>query len=126
MARILVIDDDQAIRLTLGEILQAEGHEVSFAPDGEVGLQFYRKSPFDVVLVDLAMPVKNGLRTIKELHDEYHNARIIAITGADPENLPLAQEYGARATLTKPIDNEDMIKKIDQLLRRSVGWEDVL
>ena len=66
MARILLVDDDEVARLAMGTVLEEEGHDITYAPNGEVGLHLYRQRPFTVVLVDLIMPVKNGLQMIRE------------------------------------------------------------
>ncbi len=123
MATVLVIDDDEVSRLAVGSALEANGHEVHYAPNGEVGLEFYGKSPTDVVIVDLAMPVMNGLRTIQELRKNYTGARIIAMSGVSPEQLPLAEESGALRSMAKPVNPTELQQAIEEVMRRSMGWE---
>ena len=125
MARILVIDDDQGTRQYVGRVLEGAAHSVAYAVDGAKGIDLYRKSPFDVVVVDLVMPEKNGLQTTRELCEEYHDARVVAITGQDPENLPLAEDFGAMACMTKPIEPEDLLEAIDGALQVRRGWDSV-
>ena len=123
MATVLVIDDDEVSRLAMGSALEANGHEVHYAPNGEVGLEFYAKSPTDVVIVDLAMPVMNGLRTIQVLRENHRDARIIAISGESPEQLPMAEDYGALRSMAKPVNPTELQQAIEQVMRLSMGWE---
>ena len=123
MATVLVIDDDEVSRLAVGSALEANGHEVHYAPNGEVGLEFYQKSPTDVVIIDLAMPVMNGLRTIQELRENHRDARIIAISGESPEQLPMAEDYGALRSMAKPVNPTELQQAIEQVMRLSMGWE---
>jgi CheY-like chemotaxis protein len=125
MARVLVIDDDEVTRLFLGKVLEAAKHEVAYAANGEQGLDFYRKSPFDVVVVDLVMPVKSGLQTIRELCERYKDVKIIAVSGVDPEYLPLADDLGAVGTMTKPVDPKKLLELINDATKMSRGWDRV-
>jgi DNA-binding response OmpR family regulator len=125
VARILIIEDDEVARLTTGAILTADDHEVAYAPNGQIGVSMYAGSRFDVVVVDLIMPVKNGIRTIRELREMDPGARVIAVTGAAPEDLALAADLGAVHSLMKPIDAERLRATIDSLLRSEPGeWDD--
>ena len=97
MPRILVIDDDEAFRLTIGRVLRAEGYDATLASDGSKGLAEYRKEPPDVVLVDLVMPEKEGLETISELRREFPDSKVIGMTG-HPSMVPMlnaALRFGA-------------------------------
>jgi DNA-binding response OmpR family regulator len=125
MARILIIDDDEVARLTLGSALEAEGHEVAYASNGEVGLALYMRRPFPLVVIDLVMPVKNGLQTILDLREFDANARVIAITGLAPEDLDLAEDFGAMRTMVKPIEPKDFVAMVHSVLRVSSGWDAV-
>ena len=122
MARLLLIDDDEVARLTMGTILEEAGHEVTYAPNGDVGLTLYRRRPFPVVILDLVMPVKNGLQTIREIKELDKSARIIAYSGVSPEDLDMAQDLGAAYLLTKPMDR---VLAVDSVPRVSTGWDDV-
>ncbi len=125
MARILIIDDDAVTRRVIGAILEEADHEVSYAANGEQGLAFYTKSPFELVIIDLVMPIKNGLQTIREMRETDPHARIVAISGVSPEQLDKAEEYGALRTMVKPIETSQLLEVVDSTLRRSVGWDDV-
>jgi len=113
MARILVIDDEELARFTLREILEAAGHEVIEASNGNEGTAFQRANPCDVVITDMIMPEKEGLETIVELKGEYPDLKIIAISGGgrtrNLDFLKLAGEFGADRIIIKPFSEEDLM-----------------
>jgi DNA-binding response OmpR family regulator len=116
MARILIIDDDEVARITSGAVLEAAGFHVAYAADGSEGVAEYVQAPFDVVVVDLVMPVKSGLRTIGELREIDADVRVIAMTGVAPADLDLAEGFGALHTLTKPIEPRHLRRAVESLL----------
>ena len=121
MPRILVIDDDEQIRLLLRSILEREGYEVETAADGAQGLNFFRKDPADLVITDILMPEKEGLETIRELCDEFPDAKIIAISGggslAHPEvYLELCKKFGALRTFQKPVDRHELVTAVREII----------
>ena len=120
MAHILVIDDDPWIIKIFKQILETEGHTVDTAADGQEGIDIFRNTPADLVLTDMVMPVKDGLKTIMELDKEFPNIKIIAISGGgviEPDRyLTLAKSIGTKQTLTKPITKEDLIKAVNEVL----------
>ena len=123
MARILVIDDNEAVRKMIGEILRRNGYEVMEAPDGKIGLSMYAENPADVVITDIFKPEKEGLETIMELRRGVPDARIIAMTGGigalDRETtLLLACDLGADKTIMKPVPRAELLAAIEELLQR--------
>ena len=104
MATILIIDDEEAIRLLLRIALEAAGHEVMGAANGRIGLALYRHRPADLVITDIVMPEMNGLDMLLELTREFIHAKVIAISGAGGErdDLDVAKLLGARQTFKKP------------------------
>ena len=103
MARILVVDDDQVVRVLLKQVLEVEEHVVSFARDGMEAVQAFKAEPHDIVIMDLAMPNRNGLWAIHQIKEQYEWAKIIAISGEEATHLSKAEELGAVEVLTKPI-----------------------
>ncbi|MFQ6044984.1 MAG: response regulator transcription factor [Gemmatimonadales bacterium] len=77
------------------------------------------------VVVDLVMPVLKGLRTIRELKERFPLVRIIAISGESLERLDLAQDYGAKRSIVKPVEPARLLGATAGLLRRSTGRDDV-
>ncbi len=120
MARILIIDDDHQMRAFLRNLLTERGHEVVEAPDGDIGSRLYPEEPADLIIIDIFMPIKEGLETIREFRGAFPNARIIAMSGGmsgqryDP--LPTARVLGARRTLTKPFRSEELLEAVREVL----------
>ena len=102
--------------MIIDSLLTAEGHVLVMADSGESALGLYKTQKFDLVLTDLVMHGINGLRLIREIHEMDPKAIIIAITGLSPEQLPLAEDYGAVGTLTKPVDRDVLLGTIDKAL----------
>jgi two-component system response regulator (stage 0 sporulation protein F) len=118
VASILVIDDDEALRLLLREILQADGHQIREAANGREGLALYRAQPADVVITDILMPEQDGMEVILELTREFLDARVIAMTGASGEQnfLNVAKLFGARHILEKPFGADQIRHLVDYTL----------
>ena len=104
MATILIIDDEEIIRVLLRFALEAAGYEVTEAANGRQGLELYRHRPTDLVITDIVMPELNGLDMLLELTREFLQAKVIAISGAGEEKnvLDVAKLLGARQTVQKP------------------------
>jgi two-component system response regulator (stage 0 sporulation protein F) len=103
-ATILIIDDEESVRALLRFALEVAGYEVTEAVNGRQGLERYRQRPTDLVIVDMLMPVMNGLDMLLELTREFLHAKVIAISGAGGEQnvLDVAKLLGARQTFQKP------------------------
>jgi PAS domain S-box-containing protein len=115
--KILVMDDDDAVRGLLQQALSDAGYEVLSARDGQEGMRLVAKHPFDLVLTDLVMPDREGIETIRELRRDYPAIRIIAMSGAmDGIYLKTAELLGAHVALRKPIDCQDLLRIIRELL----------
>jgi PAS domain S-box-containing protein len=118
LGRILVLDDDDAVRGLLQQTLTEAGYEVLSARDGREGMRMVATNPFDLVLTDLIMPDQEGIETIRNLHRDYPSIRIVAISGAlDAVYLQTAELLGAHAALRKPIDGEELLRTVRELLR---------
>jgi DNA-binding response OmpR family regulator len=122
MARIIVIEDHYAMRQTIREILEDQGHEILEAPDGESGIQLQRRSRADLVITDIFMPHKEGMSTIRELCLEFPELPVVAMSGGsrdltNPEGfIELARRFGARATLSKPFQIADLLAVVTYAL----------
>ena len=120
MAKILVIDDSEDIRILLHEALQAAGHSVVEAADGEEGLRSYREHCPDLVITDIVMPNKEGLETIMELRRESPGVKIVAMSGGTRgmviSFLPAAKKLGADYTLPKPFSLAELQAVVDDAL----------
>jgi len=120
MATILVIDDDDAIRMSLKSALEDADYRVEEAANGEEGMIRFRANPADLVVTDIFMPEKEGLETIDEIKRESPQTKIIAISGGgsiDPEDyLEIAKRVGADRSLFKPFDIALLVATVDDLL----------
>jgi DNA-binding NtrC family response regulator len=105
MSKILIIDDERAIRSTLSEILQYEGYAVELAENGEEGLQKFREQPFDVVLCDIKMPKVDGIEFLEKAHSHNPDTPIIMVSGHGTiETAVEAVKKGAFDYISKPPD----------------------
>jgi len=120
MARILIVDDDTAVRRALRKVLERDGHTLVEAENGRVGLQLMREKPADLVLADLFMPVMDGLEFISKLQQSYPDTRVLAISGSTYERRPrfleIAGRMGNVRTLTKPVDAEELTAVVREML----------
>jgi DNA-binding NtrC family response regulator len=114
MATILIIDDEETIRVLLCSALGAAGYEVTEAVNGRKGLDLYRKRPTDLVITDIVMPEMNGLDLLLELTREFLRAKVIAISGAGDSThaLSVAKLLGARQTFQKPFSMPDLLSAV--------------
>ena len=117
---ILVIDDDESIRLLLRALLEGEGYQVLEASDGDKGLKEYNKNPTDLVITDLIMPGKEGIETIRDLRRQFPKIKIIAVSGGGrigPESyLKMAEGVGALRTLSKPFNRLDLLQAVEEVM----------
>jgi len=105
MSNILIIDDEKAIRKTLGEILSYEGYKIEEAMDGEEGLKKFREKPFDVVLCDIKMPKIDGIEFLEKAREINMDVPIIMISGhGNIETAVEAVKKGAFDYISKPPD----------------------
>ena len=116
----MIADDSDAIRLVLQDILSIGKHEVvSEATDGEEAIDFYQKHTPDVLLLDLAMPKKDGLTVVKEVMKTDPNAKIILITASDDQKIiNQCLESGALSYISKPFDFNGVLKAITDALAK--------
>src|SRR5258708_39975967 len=118
MSRILIIDDDEDVRIVIGAVLESADHEVALAADGASGLQLQRECPFDLVIADLFMPIKEGVETICDLKDEFADIKIIAISERSFKGrnyLPVPEALGVQKILSKPIASDTLLKSIEEV-----------
>lgn len=104
-ARVLVVDDDDAIRHLCRVVLESAGYVVSVAANGADALRLVREMPMDLVVCDIFMPEMDGIETISELGKHWQACKVIAISGGSgdlPDFLPVARHLGALRTLAKP------------------------
>jgi len=118
--KILVIDDDAAVRKFISMTLQRKKYSVVEADNGQSGLKLLQEHrDISVMITDLIMPEKEGIETIMEVRQQYPAIKIIAISGGgkvSPENyLVIADALGANTTLKKPFSGQELIHAVENL-----------
>jgi DNA-binding NtrC family response regulator len=122
---ILIIDDEAAIRESLQTLLEMENYSVDCAATGEEGLNRIAERPFDLVLLDFALPDKNGLEVLREIRERDSELSIIMITAyGTVENAVLAIQAGATNFIQKPWDNEKLLADIQTAVARRRAEEE--
>jgi CheY-like chemotaxis protein len=120
LAKLLVVDDDEAVRLMLKKMLVMDSHDVTTAENGIHALNCLRKHLPDVVILDIIMPEKEGFETIVEIRRDYPDLKIVAISGGGSigatNYLKLAKTLGAHLTIEKPIHMKELLAAIRQLV----------
>jgi two-component system, chemotaxis family, chemotaxis protein CheY len=117
--RVLVIDDDVAVRQTIALLLDDAGIDVIQAADGKEGLSLLPCSQPDLIVTDIIMPEKEGIETIMEIRKLDRDIPIIAISGGgrigNADFLEIASRLGASVTLPKPFDPETLVDLVRKL-----------
>ena len=124
MSRILVVEDEGHIAQGLRFNLEAEGHAVVIAKDGESALDrmLDRNEPFDLVLLDVMLPGKDGFAVARELRERQNFAPILMLTARGrPEDVLKGFESGADDYLSKPFNLDILVARVGGLLRRK-NW----
>ncbi|MFH1662615.1 MAG: response regulator [Chloroflexota bacterium] len=118
---ILVVDDLRSSRLTLGGILEDEGHNVVLAENGYQAIEAARQLSFDLIFMDIKMPGINGVQTFREVKKINPRAAVIMMTAYSVEDLVReALEEGAYAVVCKPFDIEHIVSIIESALHKTL------
>lgn len=118
---IMVVDDLKSSRLTLGGILEDEGHNVVLAENGYQAIEAAKQVPFDLIFMDIKMPGINGVQTFREVKKINPQAAVIMMTAYSVEDLIReALEEGAYAVVYKPFDIENIVSIIDAALHKTL------
>jgi CheY-like chemotaxis protein len=121
MPRILVVDDDKAVRSAIQMLLEHEGYQVVVADDGRSGIEAIENGSFDLVIVDIFMPGMDGLETIREFHQRDPKVPVIAMSGfmfrdsgsPAPDFLSMATKLGAARSLHKPFRPQELLRAVE-------------
>ena len=118
---VLVVDDLKSSRLTLGGILEDEGHNVVLAENGYQAIEAAKQIPFDLIFMDIKMPGINGVQTFREVKKINPRAAVIMMTAYSVEDLVReALEEGAYAVVYKPFDIEHVVSIIEAALHKTL------
>jgi two-component system response regulator PhoP len=126
--RLLLIEDDAALRQNLARQLEAEGYRVDQAGDGAEGLFLAQEYPFDLAIVDLGLPKVNGLSIVQRLRQEGREMPLLILTARGTwQDKVAGLEAGADDYVVKPFDYPELAARVKALLRRSLkATSDVL
>ena len=115
----MIADDSDAIRMVLQDILSIGGHQIiAEAENGAEAVEKYSQTNPDVLLLDLAMPKKDGLTVVKEVIAKHKDAKIILITASDNQNIINdCIKHGAKGFISKPFDFDHVLKLILDLTK---------
>jgi two-component system chemotaxis response regulator CheY len=114
--RVLAVDDNQAIRLLLADVLSEAGYRVLIADNGAEAVEILEVEPVDVLITDYDMPRMNGLELIQWSRAHMPHATTVLVTGHDPEAIR-AKDWplGAPRILRKPFSEEDLLLLLGEL-----------
>lgn len=129
MTRVIIIDDEEDIRIVLKEIFVRAGFDAAVASDGTEGLHLIRETGADLVITDIIMPGIDGVETAYDIRMEFPHTKIIVMSGggntgpldyepsaiATTSYLASAEAIGADMTITKPFDRGELIKAAKDL-----------
>jgi two-component system, OmpR family, KDP operon response regulator KdpE len=117
--RILVVEDDRALRTVLVGALQSGGFEVEQAADGSAGVQALKAKPFDVVLLDIGLPFVDGWHVLSTLDGRRVPSVIVISARGDQADKVRALDMGADDYLAKPFGSDELLARIRAVLRRA-------
>lgn len=117
MAKILVVDDSELIRMQLQKMLESLGHEVVTAEDGAIGFEQYKQHTPDLVTMDINMPNMNGHQAVQKIIEEFPDAIIIMVSSIDDRTITYeCIGAGAIDFINKPIHIDELKEKVDEAL----------
>lgn len=120
--RILLCEDDENLGMLLREYLQAKGYNVTLAPDGEAGYQHFSNEKFDLCILDVMMPKKDGFTLAQDIRKVNGVIPIVFLTAKSlKEDVLEGFRIGADDYITKPFSMEEMLLRIEAIMRRISG-----
>ena len=120
--KILLCEDDENLGMLLREYLQAKGYEAVLCPDGEAGYREYQKTKFDICVLDVMMPKKDGFSLAQDIRQQNAELPIIFLTAKTlKEDILEGFKIGADDYITKPFSMEELVMRIEAILRRVKG-----
>jgi two-component system response regulator PhoP len=121
--RILLVEDEAPLRETLAARLKRDGFAVDAASDGEEGQYLGREVPFDLAIIDLGLPKLSGMELVKSLREDGQRYPILILTARSSwQDKVEGLKYGADDYLVKPFHVEELLARINALVRRASGW----
>ena len=120
--KILLCEDDENLVTLLSEYLQAKGYQADLCPDGEIGYRTFLKNKYDICVLDVMMPKKDGFTLAQEIRQTNAEIPIIFLTAKQlKEDILAGFKIGADDYITKPFSMEELVFRIEAILRRVRG-----
>ena len=120
--KILLCEDDENLGMLLREYLQAKGYEAVLCPDGEAGYREFQKTKFDICVLDVMMPKKDGFSLAQDIRQQNAELPIIFLTAKTlKEDILEGFKIVADDYITKPFSMEELVMRIEAILRRVKG-----
>ncbi len=121
-ANILLVEDEEALRITLSDRLQSEGYAVNLASTGEDGLDRVTQLPIDLIILDIMLPGKNGFDICRDIRQAGLATPILILTArAETVDKVVGLKLGADDYVTKPFEMAELLARVEALLRRAVS-----
>jgi DNA-binding response OmpR family regulator len=118
MAKILLAEDEEVLRMLVVDTLEDEGHEVDEACDGEEAYDLIQKNSYDLILVDYMMPVYTGLELIQMVRKEQHSTKIMMLSAkSQTSEQQKVLEAGADYFMSKPFSPLELVERIEEILK---------
>lgn len=129
MAHVLVVDDHADSRELMAAMLASAGHSSAQAADGDQALAVLKTEPFDLALVDIFLPIKDGIEVIQEIRRDYPSVKIVAVSAGWSQAIPpgresqcdlavlrRARDVGAEGALPKPLSRDALLALVEGLI----------
>ena len=117
--RILIVEDEKRLAEALSQILRSEGYEVDHTSDGESGLDYALSGIYDLIVLDVMLPKKNGFEVVKNLRQKKNAVPVLMLTAReDTADKVTGLDYGADDYMTKPFITDELLARIRALTRR--------
>ena len=121
MSKILLVDDDVELTNLLAELLSLEGFDIHVVHNGQEALTELELQTYDIILLDIMMPVLNGIETLKQLRQKLTTPVLMLSARDDDIDRVLGLELGADDYLPKPFNDRELVARIKAILRRTAG-----
>lgn len=120
--RVLVVEDEKYMNRIISKKLKVEGYSVDSCYDGEEALNYIKSTSYDIIIMDIMMPQKNGYEVLKEIRHEGNSVPVLFLTAKDAlEDRVKGLDLGADDYLVKPFHFEELMARIRVMIRRSHG-----
>lgn len=117
MAKVLIVDDAEFLRVRISRMLTSEGYEITEAENGADAIDKFKNEKPDVVLMDITMPEMDGLTALREIHKIDPNAKVVMLTALGQESVVLeAIKDGAKDFIVKPFEHARVMSAISKFI----------